>query len=127
MESRRRVTALRYSILPRAHRARVELGDLWIRKFNWSALNFFPFQPNGAGANQICALLRVWRRHRASMLGITDGVARRPVKSNIDFMDSQPDHPGRALVAKARKYLSGRLDQKVRLTEIAVAMGVSST
>lgn len=87
----------------------------------------FSFQPNGAGANQICALLSVWRRHRASMLGITDGVARRSVKSNVDFMDSQPDDPGRALVAKARKYLSGRLDQKVRLPEIAVAMGVSST
>jgi AraC-like DNA-binding protein len=85
----------------------------------------FSSQPNGA--DQICALLRVWQRQRASMLGITDGVARRPVKSSIDFMDSQPDDFGRALVAKARKYLSGRLDQKVRLPEIAVAMGVSST
>jgi transcriptional regulator GlxA family with amidase domain len=79
--------------------------------------DLFSFQSVAAGPN----------RHRASMLGITDGVARRPLKNNIDFMDSQPDDPGRALVAKARRYLSSRLDQKVRLPEIAVALGVSAT
>ena len=47
------------------------------------------------------------------------------MRSSIDFIDSHRNHPGRALVAKARKYLSNHLDEKVGLTEIAVAIGVS--
>jgi hypothetical protein len=38
--------------------------------------DLFSFQPNAAGANRICALLRVWHVHRASMLENAEALFR---------------------------------------------------
>jgi AraC-like DNA-binding protein len=87
--------------------------------------DLFSFQFKAAGANRICALLRVWQVHRASMLEDAEVALAPQVRSEIDFIDSRRNQPGHALVAKARKYLSTHLDERVGLYQIAAAIGAS--
>jgi AraC-like DNA-binding protein len=86
--------------------------------------DLFSVQSRAAGANRICALLRVWQVHRALMLEDAEVALAPHVRSEIEFIDSR-NHPGHALVAKARKYLSNHLDERVGLNQIAAAIGAS--
>ena len=56
--------------------------------------DLFSVQSRAAGASRICALLRVWQVHRASMLEDAEVALAPHVRSEIDFIDTHGTIPG---------------------------------
>ena len=67
----------RYAIPSRGISGAQQVGDLCIRNIQLVSADLFSVQSNGAGASRICALLRVWQVHRASMLEDAEVALRR--------------------------------------------------